>query len=92
MCVHSMHASAHKSVCMCVCVHYYVHASVCVCVCTRAHASVCKSVCVCVRVANGSTYIISTQKQPSCKKRCSPVQNGQCEKVVKSKGEAKNWL
>ena len=31
----------------------------------------------------------STQKQPGCKKRCGPVQNGQCEKVVKSKGAAK---
>ena len=26
------------------------------------------------------------------KKRCSPVQNGQCKKVVESKGPAKNWL
>ena len=27
------------------------------------------------------TEVISTQKQPGCKKRCSPVQNGQCKKL-----------
>ena len=31
---------------------------------------------------------ISTQKQSNCLKRCGPVQNGHCEKVVKSKGAA----
>jgi len=30
--------------------------------------------------------VISTQKQPGCKKRCGPVQNGQCEKSCKIKG------
>ena len=28
----------------------------------------------------------STQKQSGCKKRCSPVQNGQCEKICEIKG------
>jgi len=28
--------------------------------------------------------MINAQKQPGHKKKCGPVQNGQCEKVVKS--------
>ena len=37
-------------------------------------------------------HLNSAQQQPGCKKRCCPVQNDQCEKVVKSKGAAKKWL
>ena len=34
----------------------------------------------------------STQKQPSCKKTCSPCKKRQHEKVVKSKVAAQKWL
>ena len=34
----------------------------------------------------------STQKQPSCKKRCGPCKNCQHEKIVKSKVVAQKWL
>ena len=30
--------------------------------------------------------LIPTQKQPGCKKRCGPVQSGQCEKSSEIKG------
>ena len=34
----------------------------------------------------GVCIILSTQKQPGCKKRCSLVQNSQCEKSCEIKG------
>ena len=34
----------------------------------------------------------STQKQPNCKKRCSPCKKGSMKKVVKSKVAAQKWL
>jgi len=43
----------------------------------------CTQICMCT---------ISTQKQPGYKIKCGPVQSGQCEKVVKSKGAAKKLL
>jgi len=35
--------------------------------------------------------VIFTKKQPGYKKRCGSAQNGQCEKVVKSKRASKKW-
>ena len=41
---------------------------------------------------SASCYILSTQKQPGCKKGAAPFKMASVKKVVKSKGAAKKSL
>jgi len=45
-----------------------------------------------LKLYNLQKDVISTQKQPSCKKRCDPMQNGLYEKSCEIQVAAKKWL